>query len=88
MRLDPDTGQMYRSVIKPIGDDYTSLSLDMQKGIIEEVTLESADGEQIAETVKVMGGEDWKLWIAYLKERDLIAEGAVSVALFVHSDPR
>jgi len=80
MRMDPDSGQMYRSVIKPIGDDYSSLSLDMNKGIIEKVTLEGADEDQIAETVKVMGGEDWKLWISYLKERELIAEGAMSVA--------
>ncbi len=80
VRTDPDTGDMYRSVIKPIGDPYTSLSLDMMKGSIEEVTLESADEAQIADTVKVMGGEDWKLWISYLKKRNLIAEGAISVA--------
>ncbi len=80
VRMDPDTQEMYRSVIKPIGGEYSSLSLDMMKGTIEKVTLESAEESQIAETVKVMGGEDWKLWISYLKERNLIAEGAVSVA--------
>ncbi len=80
VRTDPDTGDMYRSVIKPIGDVYTSLSLDMQKGTIEQVSLDTADEAQIADTVKVMGGEDWKLWISYLKERNLIAQGAMSVA--------
>ncbi len=80
MRLDPDSGQMYRSVIKPIGEDYTSLSLNATTGIVESETLESATEEQIAETVKVMGGEDWALWIEYLMKRGVVANNCISVA--------
>ena len=80
MRLDPDTGVMYRSVIKPIGDDYTSLSLDTATGLVVSETLESATEEQVAETIKVMGGEDWQLWIEYLMSRGVIAPGAITIA--------
>ena len=80
MRLDPSNGIMYRSVIKPIGENYTSLSLDTSSGLVVSETLESATAEQIVETVKVMGGEDWQLWIDYLLKRDVIASNAITVA--------
>ncbi len=80
MRLDPESGVMYRSVIKPIGDDYTSFSLDTTSGVIVSETLTAAEDEQVAETVKVMGGEDWKLWIEYLMSRNVIANNAITVA--------
>lgn len=80
MRLDPDSGHMYRSVIKPIGEDYTSLSLNATTGMVETETLEKATDEQVADTIKVMGGEDWKLWIEYLMARGVIAPHAITVA--------
>ncbi|MFA5468324.1 MAG: enoyl-ACP reductase FabV [Sphaerochaetaceae bacterium] len=73
-------GESYRSVLKPIGSDYTSLSVDPTKGIIEEVTLERARDEEIEATVKVMGGEDWQLWVDYLAAQDLLAPKFKSVA--------
>lgn len=80
MRVDPVTGAVYKSVIKPIGAPYSALSIDVMSGNIEEVTVEPADEQQVAETVKVMGGEDWQLWIEYLAERKLLAEGVQTVA--------
>ncbi len=80
MRIDPVTGEAYRSVLKPIGKPYTALSVDVEKGIIETATIEPADDIQIQQTVKVMGGEDWRLWITYLQEQGLLANGAKTVA--------
>jgi enoyl-[acyl-carrier protein] reductase/trans-2-enoyl-CoA reductase (NAD+) len=80
VRTDPKTQEVYRSVIKPIGEDYTSLSLNTQTGVIVKETLESATEQQVLDTIKVMGGEDWKLWIEYLMSRNVIAEGAKTVA--------
>lgn len=80
MRIDPETKETYKSVLKPIGKPYEALSVDVQSGIIERAVIEPADDRQIEETVKVMGGEDWQLWIDYLAERDLLADGVKSVA--------
>jgi enoyl-[acyl-carrier protein] reductase/trans-2-enoyl-CoA reductase (NAD+) len=80
MRIDPETGATYKSVLKPIGTTYSALSVDVQTGIIERAEIEPADSGQIEETVKVMGGEDWKLWIGHLEKRGLLAEGAKTVA--------
>lgn len=80
MRIDPETGASYRSVLKPIGKTYSALSVDVQSGIIERAVIEPADDVQIEETVKVMGGEDWQLWIDFLAERGLLADGVKSVA--------
>ncbi len=80
LRIDPQTGETYRSVLKPIGNDYQALSVDPAKGIIEEVVIEkAAEGEEEA-TVKVMGGEDWALWIEFLLAKDLLAPSFKSVA--------
>lgn len=80
MRIDPETKETYKSVLKPIGKPYEALSVDVQSGLIERAVIEPADDQQIEETVKVMGGEDWQLWIDYLAERNLLADGVKSVA--------
>lgn len=80
IRIDPDTGEMYRSTLKPIGRDYRALSLDSRTGEVAEATVPAATEEEIAQTVKVMGGEDWELWIRALQEGGVLAPGAVTVA--------
>ncbi len=80
LRVDPKTGITYRSVLKPIEKPFTALSVNLDDPTITSETIEPATSEQTEETIKVMGGEDWKLWIDYLEERNLIAEGAVTVA--------
>lgn len=79
-RTDPATGESYKSVLKPVGGDYTSKNLDTDKKVVNEVTLTPANEEEIKATVKVMGGEDWKLWIEALDEAGLLAEGCQSMA--------
>ncbi len=79
-RLDPATGMLHSSVIKPIGSAYTARTVDFQTGRIFSVTVEPANPEEIRDTVKVMGGEDWRLWIEALRDEGLLARGALTVA--------
>lgn len=79
-RTDPDTGEVYRSTLKPIGTNYSNKYLDTDKKTIQEAELEAATDEDIRNTVKVMGGEDWELWIQALKNADLLADGCKTVA--------
>ena len=79
-RTDPKTGETYRSALKPIGADYSNKYLDTDKRSIQEATVEAATDEDIQNTVKVMGGEDWELWIQALKGADLLSEGFKTVA--------
>ncbi len=79
-RIDPDTGEKYGSVLKPIGQSYTNKSIDVMQGQITEATIEPATTEEIENTIKVMGGEDWELWIKKLLEADVLAEGVRTIA--------
>lgn len=79
-RTDPKTGETYRSALKPIGVNYSNKYLDTDKRSIQEATVEAATDEDIQNTVKVMGGDDWELWIQALKDADLLSEGFKTVA--------
>lgn len=80
LRNDPTTGVTYRSVLKPIEKPFTALSVDLGDDVVKQATIEPATEDQVRETIKVMGGEDWTLWIDYLLKQDLLAEGAMTVA--------
>ena len=79
-RTDPKTGEVYNSVLKPIGKQYTSKNLNTDTLKISDVSIEPASDEEIANTVKVMGGEDWEMWIDALKGADLLADNFQTVA--------
>ncbi len=79
-RTDPKTGEVYKSVLKPVGASITAKTVDTDREIVHEVTIEPAQGDDIAQTVKVMGGEDWELWMQALKAENLLAPKAVTVA--------
>jgi len=79
-RNDPDTGESYRSVLKPIGQTYTNKNLNTDLAQIEEVTIDPASQDEIDQTVKVMGGEDWQLWIDAMEEAGVLADGFKTVA--------
>ena len=74
VRTDPRDGVMYRSVIKPIGQAYSGKTMDMLTGKISIASAEPATEEEIAHTVKVMGGEDWELWIKAIEARLTVVE--------------
>jgi enoyl-[acyl-carrier protein] reductase / trans-2-enoyl-CoA reductase (NAD+) len=86
-RIDPATGDIYSSVIKPIGKPFTANSVNFLSGVISEVSAEPATTEEIVHTVKVMGGEDWMLWIEKLLNESLLAEGFKTIAFsYIGSD--
>lgn len=70
----------YSSVLKPVGTAYSSKSIDMSTRRLTEVTIPPATEEEIEGTVRVMGGEDWKLWIDALREADALAPGVTTLA--------
>lgn len=80
VRTDPASGETYRSVLKPIGEQFTAKSINPETGEIREFSIEPASQEEIDNTVKVMGGEDWELWIDALQSAGVLAEGAKTVA--------
>ncbi|MFZ4962646.1 MULTISPECIES: enoyl-ACP reductase FabV [Pseudomonas] len=79
-RTDPKTGEVYSSTLKPIGKSITQRGLNTDKEVVVETTLEQATQEEIDGTVKVMGGEDWQLWIDALDEAGVLADGAKTTA--------
>jgi enoyl-[acyl-carrier protein] reductase / trans-2-enoyl-CoA reductase (NAD+) len=79
-RTDPKTGEVYKSCLKPIGEVYTNKTLNTGTGAVEEVTTPPAEGDDIDQTVKVMGGEDWELWIDALLKAGVLAEEVKTVA--------
>jgi enoyl-[acyl-carrier protein] reductase/trans-2-enoyl-CoA reductase (NAD+) len=80
VRTDPETGTLYRSVIKPIGRQYAGRTLDVFTGKIAEATVQPATEEEIAQTIKVMGGEDWQLWIDALDKAGVLGRDAITLA--------
>lgn len=85
-RADPVTGEVYSSVLKPIGAPYTAKNLNTDTRKISDITVEAATEEEIAATVKVMGGEDWELWMQALKDADLLADSCQTVAYTYRGD--
>ena len=78
-RTAPD-GTLYTSVLKTVGEPYTNKTIDLKTKTVSDITVEPATEEEINATVKVMGGEDWKLWIDALRAADAIEDDAVTVA--------
>ncbi|MEM9158148.1 MAG: enoyl-ACP reductase FabV [Verrucomicrobiota bacterium] len=79
-RTDPDTGETYKSAIRPIGKAFSNKYLDTDKKVIDFATLEPGTDEEIEGTVKVMGGQDWEIWFNQLSEAGVLADGFKTVA--------
>lgn len=80
VRVHPETGVTHRSVLKPIGQSYSNKTVDFHSGVVSDISIEPCNEEDIANTVAVMGGEDWAMWINDLKAANLLADGAMTVA--------
>lgn len=79
-RTHPKTGHVYNSTLKPIGKVLHQRGLDTDKEVIKENVIEPATDEEIANTVAVMGGEDWQMWIEALDQAGVLADGAKTTA--------
>ncbi len=76
----PETGELVRSYLKPIGESYVSASVDTNKDEVCTVTVPAANEQEINDTVTVMGGEDWERWVQRLSDAGVLAEGCKTVA--------
>jgi len=79
-RTDPTDGETYKSVLKPVGDTYTNKNLNTDTGEVTSVSIDPANEEEVANTIKVMGGEDWELWMTALSEAGVLAPDVTTVA--------
>ncbi len=80
VRMHPETGVLHRSTLKPIGGTFTNKTVDFHTGKVSDVSIEPANEEDITNTVTVMGGEDWKMWIDAMKEAGVLADGLTTIA--------
>jgi len=80
VRVHPITGVAHRSVLKPIGNSFTNKTVDFHTGVVSNITIEPCNDEDINNTVAVMGGEDWEMWMDALIKADALSEGAMTVA--------
>jgi enoyl-[acyl-carrier protein] reductase / trans-2-enoyl-CoA reductase (NAD+) len=79
-RTDPRTGKVHSSVLKPVGQHYTNRTIELDSEKVVNVTLQPAREDEIADTVAVMGGDDWRRWMNMLLEEKLLAPGARALA--------
>lgn len=80
VRKHPDTGVLHRSTLKPIGGTYTNKTVDFHTGEVKEVSIDPCTKEDIENTVAVMGGEDWEMWITELKKENVLSPDFKTVA--------
>ena len=80
VRLHPTTGVLHRSCLKPIGSTFTNKTVDFHTGNVTQVSIEPANQEDIDNTVVVMGGEDWSMWIDALNKENLLAPNVQTIA--------
>ncbi|NBL64278.1 enoyl-[acyl-carrier-protein] reductase FabV [Flavobacterium sp. NST-5] len=80
VRTHPVTGVTHRSVLKPIGQNFTNKTVDFHTGKVSEISIEPCKDEDIENTVTVMGGEDWQMWMKALNEAGVLADGVLTVA--------
>ena len=79
-RTHPVTGFVHKAVLKPVGASYENKTVDTDTGVVSTIAIDPASEDEIADTVAVMGGQDWELWMRALSEARLLAPGARSVA--------
>jgi enoyl-[acyl-carrier protein] reductase / trans-2-enoyl-CoA reductase (NAD+) len=79
-RRTTSSGETFSSVIKPVGADYSSKTVDMRTHMLATASVSAATKEEIDGTIKVMGGEDWRLWVSALLDAGVLDKGAVTLA--------
>ncbi|OSY88184.1 trans-2-enoyl-CoA reductase [Tenacibaculum holothuriorum] len=80
VRTHPESGKRFKSVLKPIGEVFTNKTVDFHTGKVSEISIKPAEGDDVENTVTVMGGEDWRMWMDALKNANVLAEGVTTVA--------
>ena len=84
VRTHPETGKRYKSVLKPIGEIFSNKTVDFHTGKVSEISINPAEGEDVENTVTVMGGEDWKMWMDALSNAGVLSEGVKNCCIFLY----
>jgi enoyl-[acyl-carrier protein] reductase/trans-2-enoyl-CoA reductase (NAD+) len=79
-RQHPITGEVFNSTLKPVGKNISMRGINTDKEEIQEFSMEAASQQEIDDTVAVMGGEDWQMWMDALAEAGVLADGAKTTA--------
>lgn len=79
-RTDPRSGETYSSCLKPVGETFSNKTVDPMKGEVKQVSIDPAEGDDVANTVKVMGGEDWQWWMDALREAGVVTDDVITMA--------
>lgn len=79
-RVHPETGEVFSSVLKPIDGQYSNKTVNAITGEVKDITIEPATEKQIENTVAVMGGEDWEMWIDFLKQENLLTDNVTTIS--------
>lgn len=80
VRTHPDTGERFKSVLKPIGGSFKNKTVDFHTGVVSDIEIQPGDDKDIENTVAVMGGDDWELWIDAMKKAEVLAPNATTIA--------
>ena len=79
-RQHPVSGEVFNSTLKPVGKSVTMRGINTDKEEIQEFSLDAASDQEISDTVAVMGGEDWQMWMDALEQAGVLADGAKTTA--------
>jgi enoyl-[acyl-carrier protein] reductase/trans-2-enoyl-CoA reductase (NAD+) len=80
VRNHPKTGVTHRSTLKPLGQTFSNKTVDFHTGVVSSITIEPGNQEDIDNTVTVMGGEDWQMWMDAMKEAGVLAKNVMTVS--------
>jgi enoyl-[acyl-carrier protein] reductase/trans-2-enoyl-CoA reductase (NAD+) len=80
VRNHPKTGVTHRSTLKPLGQSFSNKTVDFHTGVVSTISIEPGNQEDIDNTVAVMGGEDWQMWMDALNEAGLLSKNAMTIA--------
>lgn len=79
-RTHPETGEVFHSTLKPIGDVYHNKTVDPMTGVVSDIAIQPATDDDIKNTIAVMGGDDWKRWIDFLRTENALSKDAITFA--------
>jgi enoyl-[acyl-carrier protein] reductase/trans-2-enoyl-CoA reductase (NAD+) len=79
-RVHPESGEVFNSVIKPVGAPFAGKTIDARSGALGDARIDPATAEDVEHTVAVMGGDDWRRWIDALDSAGVLAAGCRTVA--------
>lgn len=72
VRKNPETGEIIKSSLKTIGSEFIGKTVDIKTKTIKELTVQPATESEIKDTIYVMGGDDWSLWINSLLDNNCL----------------